>query len=229
MGLVLMLAACAGSTSQRPTAALGQGHQKLMPGTYVLDPGRRAAALGLPHPPKLEITVPAGWRNFDGWAMHKGREPNTVFVTFWDVDRVYPTPCKWQYKVMVDPGRGVNGLASALAEQPLRNATAPTDIVLDGFRGKYLRWSVPTDIAFDETRPDQALFPDCDENTFQSWTGARGWASDRYQQAPGQVDRIWILNVKGARLLIDASHLPKATARDRADLERVVESIRFLD
>jgi hypothetical protein len=114
-----------------------------------------------------------------------GREPSRAFVTLWDVDDVYPTPCKWKYKPMVDPGRGVNGLASALAKQPLRNATPPTDVVLGGFRGKYLQWSVPTDIAFDEPREDLALFPDCDENTFQSWTGAPGWASDRYQQAPG--------------------------------------------
>lgn len=38
----------------------------------------------------------------------------------------------------------MDDLASALANQPLRNATAPTDIELAGFRGKYLKLSVPT-------------------------------------------------------------------------------------
>ena len=125
-------------------------------------------------------------------------------------------------------GRGVAGLASALARQPLRHATAPEDVVLGGFHGKYLQWSVPTDIAFDAARPDDALFPNCDEKTFQSWT-ARGWAGDRYQQAPGQVDRIWILNIHGRRLVLDVSYLPKSTPADRAELERVVKSIRFLN
>jgi hypothetical protein len=35
--------------------------------------------------------------------------------------------------------------------------------------------------------------------------------------------------VNGKRLVIDASYLPKATAADRAELERVVDSIRFVD
>ncbi len=112
--------------------------------------------------------------------------------------------------------------------QPLRNATAPTDVVLGGFRGKYLEWSVPTDIAFDKAHKDLALFPDCDEKTFQSWT-ARGWNSDRHQQAPGQVDRIWILDVNGERLVIDASYLPGAKADDRVELDKIIHSIRFLD
>ena len=105
-----------------------------------------------------------------------------------------------------------------MATQPLRHATAPTDVVLAGFHGKYLRWSVPTDINFDR----------CDEGYFESWT-ANGWASDRYQQRPGQLDRIWILDVHGQRLVIDAFYLPQATKRDRAELQRVVDSIRFLD
>jgi hypothetical protein len=244
-GLLMMvipaLAACGGSTpdsvapSKAPPAPtprrVGLGHEKLKPGTYVLDPGRKARALGFGHPPKFEVTVPAGWFSFGGWAMHEGRKiyAAPAFVTFWDVDRVYATPCKWKSKPMVDPGPGVDGLASALAKQPLRHAAAPTDVVLAGFRGKYLHWSVPTEVAFDEAQPEKALFPDCDEDTFQSWTGALGWASDRYQQAPGQVDRIWILDVNGERVVIDASYLPTASARQRRELDSIVHSIRFVD
>lgn len=238
-GIILALAARGGSVSHSaapskastaPTSRrLGLGHEKLEPGTYVLDPGRKAAALGLGHPPRFEITVPAGWSSFGGWAMHKRRIYTApAFVTFWEVDRVYATPCKWKYKPMVEPAPNVGGLASALAKQPLRHATAPSDVVLGGFSGKYLQWSVPTRIAFDDAHPEKALFPHCDEKTFQSWT-ARGWAGDRYQQAPGQVDRIWILNIHGRRLVLDVSYLPKSTLADRAELERVVKSIRFLN
>jgi hypothetical protein len=84
------------------------------------------------------------------------------------------------------------------------------------------------DIAFDEARREEALFPDCHEKTFQSWT-SRGWNHDRYQQAPGQVDRLWILNVNGERLVIDASYFAEATADDRAELDKVVNSIHFVD
>jgi hypothetical protein len=43
------------------------------------------------------------------------------------------------------------------------------------------------------------------------------------------VDRIWILNIHGRRLVLDVSYLPKSTPTDRAELERVVKSIRFLN
>jgi hypothetical protein len=232
MTLILTLTSCGASKGlearQQSPAALGTGHQKLEAGAHLLDlTARDKGGAGAADLPTIEITLPDGWFNFNGWAVHKGRKPNTVFVTFWDVDDVYPTPCNWKYKPMVDPGPSVDGLASALATQPLRNATSPTDVVLGGFRGKYLQWSVPSDIAFDEAHADDALFPNCDEATFQSWT-ARGWAGDRYQQKPGQVDWIWILDLDGQRLVVDASHLPGATRSDRAELEQVVNSIRFL-
>jgi hypothetical protein len=232
--LAVTLAACGGSeataTSQESPAPLGAGRQELEPGTHVLDlVARDESGTGPASLPRIEMTVPEGWFNFDGWGLGRGNElPFPIAVSFWDVDKVYPTPCDWAAKPMIDPGPDTDGLAATLAKQPLRSATAPADIVLAGFRGKYLELSVPTDIDFDEARKDQALFPPCDEATFQSWT-ASGWASDRYQQRPGQVDQIWILDVDGERLVIDAWYLAEATPEDRAELERVVESIRFLE
>jgi hypothetical protein len=217
--LVLSLTACGTETAPDTGPPLGAGHQALKSGPQVLDlVSRLTEESRLTRLPKISITVPEGWFNFDGWAMSKGSEPTTTFVTFWDVDSVYSTPCRWKYRPMVVPGRGVDGLASVLVKQPLRKATRPVEVELGGFPGKYLEWSVPANIDF----------IDCDEGVFESWT-ARGWSSDRYQQAPGQVDRIWILNVYGGRLVVDASYLPAATAEDRAELDRVVDSIRFLD
>ena len=234
MTLIVMLAACGGSgataTSQEQPAALGAGRQQLEAGAYMFDlVARDQRGTGPAHLPRIEITVPEGWFNYDGWGISKGRKlPFPLAVGFWDVAQVYPTPCDWAGKPMIDPGRDVDGLATALAEQPFRNATTPTDVMFAGFRGKYLEWSVPTDIDFDELREDLALFPHCDEATFQSWT-ANGWAGDRYQQRPGQVDRIWILDVDGERLVVDAFYLAETTPEDRAELERVVDSVQFLD
>ena len=126
-------------------------------------------------------------------------------LSFWDVAKVYGTPCRWQSKGLVDPGTTVDGLAAALARQPLRSATTPTDVVLAGVHGKYLRLSVP----------DHIDFARCDQGYFESWTGL-GWASDRWEQGPGEVDRVWILNVHGQRLVVDGGYLPTATTKDRA-------------
>ena len=92
-------------------------------------------------------------------------------------------------------------LAAVLEARPLRNATAPVAVNLGGYHGKYLDRSVPVDIHFS----------DC----------------DRHQQGPGQVDRLWILDVEGSRLVIDATYMPGATERDRAELAKVVDSIAF--
>jgi len=207
-----------GRTAGKP---LGIGRQRLDRGTQLLNLSSRArdrAGLGLPHLLRIGITVPDGWFNYDGWAVSKGRVSRAPgFVMFWDVARVYPTPCKWKGKPLVDPGTGVTGLAAALAKQPLRHATTPTAAALDGHRARYLELSVPADVRFDK----------CDKGNFESWT-ANGWASDRSEQRPGQVDRLWILEVGGQRLVVDASYLLGATAGDRAELQHVVSSIRFL-
>ena len=42
------------------------------------------------------------------------------------------------------------------------------------------------------------------------------------------MDRIWILDVNGERLLVDAFYLPRATAADRKELDDVVNSIQFI-
>jgi hypothetical protein len=99
-------------------------------------------------------------------------------------------------------------------------------VSLGGYDGKFLQWSVPADVNFS----------DCDEDPidgvryFESWTGDGLTSSDktdRYQQEPGQVDRLWILDVQGRRLVIDAAYWPSSTGMDRANLQRVVNSIVF--
>jgi hypothetical protein len=55
---------------------------------------------------------------------------------------------------------------------------------------------------------------------------ATAWA--RYQQLAGQVDRLWVLDVDGQRLVVDATHSPDATPADRDELARVAEPLKFL-
>ena len=209
--------ATAASATRLP-APLGAGHQQLAAGVHVLDlVAREQSGNGPAQLARIAITLPAGWFNYNGWALNTRGPLSRLLLSFWDVALVYPTPCHWLGKPMVDPGSTVDGLASALASQPLRHATTPHDVVLAGFRGQYLQLWVPRTIDFAA----------CDQGYFESWTG-NGWSSDRYEQAPGQVDRLWILNVDGQRLVVDASYLPNATAQDRAALQRVVDSIDFL-
>lgn len=193
---------------------LGSGEEDLQAGTYLLDFQARGFTGGFP---QVILTVPAGWQNMDSWLVGGGRDtPRNRFVSFWDVDKVYAHPCDWSSEPMIDPGRTVEGLVTVLVDRPIRNATPPVEVSVDGYRGFMLEWSVPLDIDF----------ASCDEGFFESWT-ARGWSSDRYQQGLGQVDRLWILDADGSRLVIDAAYMPGATEQDREELFAVVDSIQF--
>ena len=100
-------------------------------------------------------------------------------------------------------------------------------VSLDGHKGKFLQWSVPTDINFSDCDQD----PVDSVRYFESWTGSSLFlaasSTNRYQQEPGQVDRLWIIDVQGRRLVIDAAIWPGATDQDRAHLQQVVDSIVF--
>jgi probable HAF family extracellular repeat protein len=211
--LSLVVVASTAAAGQLPPP-LSAGHQALSPGIQVLDlVSRETSAGGSAQLPRIELTLPKGWFNYEGWGMNDG---GTLIVSFWDVNKVYPAGCHWASKSMIDPGPTVGGLARVLYTRPLRHASKPRRVTLAGFHGKYLRWSVPTNL-----NPAH-----CVQGYFESWT-AKGWASDRYQQGGGQVDRLWILNVDGQRLVIDAAYL-HATKKQRAELNRIVHSIKFL-
>jgi len=173
------------------------------------------------------ITVPDGW-NHGGWLVNRprsGHDVAPISIQFWDVQMVYGHPCQWEGTGVV-VGHAVDQLAEALADVPVRNATAPTDVTVGGFSGKYLEWSVPADQEFDADGNAVGCDSSGEFTDFLSWTG-KGMASTRYHQGPGQIDRVWILDVEGTRLVIDAFYMPYATAEERQQLTEVVESIRF--
>jgi len=154
------------------------------------------------------------------------RSGGVIGLSVWDVAQVPSDPCHWQGQ-MRDPGPTVDDLVGALVAQATRAATIPTDVTLAGFRGRYLEWSVPSDMVV----TGDADFKGCDVEPsnghldFISWLSSSG--GSRYQQVAGQVDRLWVLDVDGQRLVVDATYSPGTTEANRAELGQVAESIRF--
>jgi hypothetical protein len=222
MAIMVIAASCAGAAddgrSSTPTLVSGARQHDLR-------------VLGSGSYPGYTVVMPDGWVDLGGHFVVK--YPSTTLgpvlgLSVWDVGRVFRDPCKWQGQDY-DPGPGVDALVAALVAQPLRNATGPTDVTLAGYRGKYLEWSVPADsvssIPTDFDRCD--LDPADGHHNFESWL-ARGNVGNRYQQVPGQVDRVWVLDVAGLRLVVDATYSPDTSADDRDELERIVNSLRFV-
>lgn len=171
--------------------------------------------------PTIHLVAPASWEALDDWGLT--REPcddceptdRAMAIMFWRVTEVYGHPCDW-IGTLVEPGVSVDDLATALHTVPTRGASQPEPVSVGGIDGLYMQWSVP----------DDANFDDCDEGFFESWRADAG-GTDRYQQSPGQVDRLWILDVDGERLVIDGFYLPGTPRRDRHELDDIIGSIRF--
>jgi hypothetical protein len=217
------------STSEAPSAAPSvpglpgtvMSPEMLTPGTYSVRPEILAA-------PRVEVTVPAGWNGFGvGISKDDSTSPAAgVGITFWGGPMyVYEDPCRWESSRPSAPvGPSVDEMVVALSAQAMRNATPPTDITVDGFGGKAIELTVPADIAFDPVDG----FVDCDGRLeFRSWILEEGLSSYSLQAAPGQHDQLWIIDVNGARVIIDASFFEATSAADMAELQAVLESIRF--
>ncbi len=197
-----------------------------------LPPGFKATAgfvLGTGRYPSYEVVVPDSWTS-DGHFVVKYtfEHPPVLGFGVWDVGRVFRDPCQWVGQDY-DPGPSVDDLVAALVAQPMRNATEPAGVTLAGYSGKYLEWSVPADMKsstwtdFDACDIDPS---DVIHRNFNSWLG--NGMGNRYQQVAGQVDRLWVLDVDGQRLVIDATYSEDTTAADRDELGSVVASIRFI-
>jgi hypothetical protein len=174
--------------------------------------------------PDITFDAPSGWHS-NGPIVVKDVE-GVIGVSVWDVWRVPRDPCHWK-DTLADPGRSVDDLVHALTRQRTREATEPVDVSLGGYEGTYLEWSGPEDAVV----TGDAEFQGCDVEPssglrdFVSWFDTQ--TSDRYQQVAGQVDHLWILDVDGQRLVVDATYSPDVGQADRDELRQVVESIRF--
>ena len=176
------------------------------------------------------VTVEASsppWTLFKGFALSNGSGAGWVGVGFWDVGEVARNPCH-SIGHLFDPGPTVDDLVAALEAQSLRHATKPTDVTLAGYQGKYLEWSVPKHWVV----TGDSEFAGCDiqgngHRDFVSWLGAGG-EGERWQQMAGQVDRLWVLNVNGQRLVVDANYSPGTTQAQRDEQDQIVHSLQFV-
>lgn len=166
----------------------------------------------------ISFTVPAGWNSFGGFGVAK---PDGSAVSVWSADRVPADPCAWKGR-QLDPGTSVDGLMTALSRQP--GVSRLADAMIAGFSAQELLLRLPT--AMGGKKLDG-----CDETVVRGrssyhheyirWFAGDAW----FAQAPGQSDRVWILDVRGARIMIVASSSTDTQQRSMAQIESIVRSI----
>ncbi len=179
--------------------------------------------------PPITVTIPAsGWTfdpEFD--VLGKGVEvadlPEAA-ILLWAYPAgtgfdVYGDPCQWKSTVPDAPATTVGDFATALAAQPSRDGSNPVDVTVGGYAGKSLTLHVPGD----------AVFEDCDDGNFTSYGVATdgGTEPSRWQQGPGQIDELWILDVNGATVVLDATYRVDTPAELIEELRAIAESATF--
>jgi hypothetical protein len=202
------------SGSEPPPASSAPSHLSssgdVEPGTYVIsaiDPDFDAKNT-------ITVTVPDGYQALDGWGIMKdeGREWVSASV----VGRVYADPCHWRGTATDPPtGRNFNALVVALANQQGLDASTPTDVSLAGFAGKRMGRTVPASI-------DLA---DCDNGQFRFWLDTGG--GERNTPFTSAHQELWIMDVDGVPLVIEAAWPLGASPQVQAELIQMVESIHI--
>ena len=184
----------------------------LEPGTYVmstLDPDFDSSH-------RITVDVPDGYEGDEGgWVVRKQGRVSQTAVSVWIIGDVYGDACKWSSTLLDPPPvSSVDDLAAALVGQRGIRVSTPTDVTVDGYAGTHMERTAPPGTNLDECNGAQLVL----------WLDPNG--GQRYVD-PGQHDLLWIVDVDGVPLVIDAAVGPGNTAQVRAELIEIAESIRI--
>jgi hypothetical protein len=177
------------------------------PGTYLA-----RFSGGGPLTSRAVIDVPEGFDALGGVAVVQADGPRGV--GFWTASKVKPDPCNLS-DLGEDPGPLVSDLAEALQDQEVTEATRPVPITLGGYDGLFLELSTP----------ERGAAEGCAANQYDLWTIGSG--GSRYI-GPGEVLSLWILDVAGDRLVVDASGSDDGSAVG-SQVRDIVDSVRIVD
>ncbi len=202
-------AASSPSRSVRPSPApTVRPGGALSPGSYVVDGA---------FPVRVTIPVTDDWHVWgpitkDAIPLYQGSPdpPQGRGIVVAVIENLFADPCDSSKGGLVPQvGPSVDDLAVGLAAQPDTDDTAPVDVELGGYSGKFLSYSL--------TRSDGPC------TSLERW----GSASGTRMAILGEHDEVWILDVDGVRVIIDAYYFDGTTDAQLAELREVVQGIRI--
>jgi len=184
-------------------------------GQHPLPAGRYQAEPALPM--DVTIEVPEGWSAGTSWVAigPKGNTaPDGMAIRFYPGDdlNLYNDPLLPSDGLLDPPvGPSVNELVAAMVSHPAWEVTGTDPITVDSYAGQVVHVTLP------EGTTDATPF-----YLFLDGSGGQvyGWAA-------GQLFDIYIVDVAGERLVIDAFHYPETSAEDLAAQQAVLDSIQI--
>ena len=182
----------------------------------VLDPGRYVVSFVDEPAVEATIDVPQGWSQDDDVSLATGpafQKATRRMDFFGSIVGTYSDPCRYRREEIGDTPLD---LAQALGRLKRLDVSAPEPATLDGHPGYLLRIQVP----------DPLRGPvDCDEG-YAKLLSTPNWPL--FVQA-GTTMLLWVVDVDGRRVVVDANYGPAATPAGIDELMEMVASITFPD
>jgi hypothetical protein len=203
-----------GPAGGAPTAATPGptpvGHGPLRPGRYSAQFAGADASV-----PRAVLQVPRGFSGFEDFALVEADEYSVLQLGFWMAAMLPTEPCG--LAKYVDPGPSVRDLATALVNQKVTESTRPRPTTLAGHHGLRLDLRVPQDLDIDR----------CPGQHVKLWEDEGG--GNRWLAQPGQRARLWILDLDGQRVVVNASDGRTSSYKDIAAVTKMVHSVTFTE
>ena len=233
-------AASTGPTS-RPRPTPTPGAPNLEPfatplPTFLPVPARAGTVRLVPDPflpVHISVVLPEAWQRATDEMVVKqrGEGPAGMSLGVWTVEDVWKFPCRWSGDVVADPAlmKTAEGQAEALADywgqdprmppysnSPLAPASLrPRATTFHGYPARYLETLILQ--GFD--------FSQCDAGQLVLWGGTDGHV--RYGLGQGELHRIWVVDVNGTVIVIDAATYPETSKADQTELQAMLDSIKI--
>ncbi len=139
---------------------------------------------------------------------------------------VYGDACQWSATLPDAPATTPEEIAAALFAQEATDASAPVDVAVGGFEGKAITLEVPMSYDLPNATREEK-FGDCDSDIF-GFYGVDGESEPaRNALGAGQIDELWILDVEGSIVILDAAYSPATPAELVEEVRAVAESATF--
>jgi hypothetical protein len=139
-----------------------------------------------------------------------------AWLVVWGIDGAYSDPCGARSGPVAGPSRA--DLATAVAGIPGVDVTDPSDVTVNGYAATYLTVTIPEGIG---CAPDEFFlwFNDTRCGSFEP--------CGRYASAVNSIIRIWIVDVEGTRVWLEAETYEGATPELDAEIQAMIDSIEF--
>lgn len=189
---------------------------KLQAGPYAVDAKFEAP---------FTLNVPKDWTGLEhksGFALliktwhagQFGRVPNLALLGFYKITGVFADPCVDE--APLDPApQGIDGFVNALRSELGVDAGSVTDTTVGGLPAK--TFDLTTSIDYESCPNDPASL----------WTFNDEGTHTYRENNTGGRSRLWLVDVHGTLILINAELTELSTNADSDELDRMVDSIQF--